>query len=68
MRQPRPGCERMRHRTCCSTFIASCGVMAPLVISSSKESVSAMPILDNEWVLSASVTTDRARRTHEDPR
>ena len=36
----------MRHGTCCRTFIASCGVMAPLVMSSSKESVSAMPILE----------------------
>ncbi len=33
--------------TCCSTFIANWGVMAPLVISSSSESVNAMPIL---WV------------------
>lgn len=32
-------------RTCCKTFIANCGVIAPLVINSSNESVKAMPIL-----------------------
>jgi hypothetical protein len=31
--------------TCCSTFMASCGVMAPLVMSSSSESVRAIPML-----------------------
>lgn len=31
--------------TCCNTFIANWGVIAPLVISSSRESVRAMPIL-----------------------
>ena len=44
--QPWTGCERMRYRTCCRTFIASCGVMAPLIISSSKESVNAIPMLE----------------------
>ena len=32
--------------TCWRTFMASCGVIAPLVINSSSESVSAMPILE----------------------
>lgn len=32
---------------CCKTFIASCGVIAPLVMSSSSESVNAIPILSN---------------------
>lgn len=31
---------------CCNTFIANCGVIAPLVISSSRESVRAIPIED----------------------
>ena len=41
---PRRGCNATC-RTCCNTFIASCGVMAPLVMSSSSESVRAMPML-----------------------
>lgn len=45
LRQPLYGRERMSHRTCCRTFIANCGVIAPLVISSSSESVRAIPIL-----------------------
>ena len=36
----------MSVRTCWRTFIASWGVMAPLVMSSSRESVRAMPTLD----------------------
>lgn len=32
-------------RTCCRTFIASWGVIDPLVMSSSKESVRAIPML-----------------------
>lgn len=42
-------CARRSSRmveTCWRTFMASCGVIAPLVISSSSESVSAMPILE----------------------
>ncbi len=44
--RPQPRFSRPPARTCCRTFIASCGVIAPLVMSSSSESVSAMPILD----------------------
>lgn len=36
--------------TCCKTFIASWGVIAPLVMSSSRESVRAIPMLNSQVV------------------
>lgn len=46
--------------TCCNTFIASCGVMAPLVISSSRESVRAIPMLIfRKWISQERWAKDR---------
>jgi hypothetical protein len=54
---------RRQTRTCESTFIASCGVIAPDVISSSSESVSAIPSLRARQRPRASVLPKaRARR------
>lgn len=44
--------EEGKELTCCKTFIASCGVIAPDVISSSSESVNAIPILGNGTLVS----------------
>jgi len=61
-------------RTCCSTFMASWGVIAPLVMSSSRESVNAMPILQRfKWSITAQrcfwVTAMwKGRKAHDDPR
>jgi hypothetical protein len=41
-----PESQKKTTFTCCSTFIANCGVIAPLVINSSNESVKAIPILN----------------------
>lgn len=51
--------------TCCNTFMANCGVIAPLVINSSNESVNAMPILNG--VVSSALMA-KVNRTHDDPR
>ena len=70
-----------RHRgsgkvlTCCRTFIANCGVIAPLVMSSSSESVRAIPILhvvhdedDNDTQFcQLPESNKKLKETHDDP-